>query len=213
MRKKERKLEKEEKQRKRGLKGHPPSKRKNVYVHCGGLDSLCLWVLLSHPQPSSVEAPVYCGCPAGTHGCDDSSRQDDEPPKRQLVRGAVACCRDKWVVVCTRVMRQLCSISNTPSVEPCESCGSAAPEEIPLLRCQRCCFCALRRDHLIKFVVDARRALSVISDRVLHGRVSCRNRARHVDASLKLWHVLEWASHAAQCSCTPRLHVETFVPV
>ena len=47
---------------------------------------------MSHPQPSSEEAPVYCGCPAGTHGCDDSSRQDDEPPKRQLVRGAVACC-------------------------------------------------------------------------------------------------------------------------
>ena len=45
---------------------------------------------------------------------------------------------------------------------------------------------ALRRDRLTEFFVDARRALSVTPNRVLHGRVSCRNRARHVDTSLKL---------------------------
>ena len=28
---------------------------------------------LGHPQPPRVRAPVYCGCLAGTHGCDDSS--------------------------------------------------------------------------------------------------------------------------------------------
>ena len=89
--------------------------------------------------------------------------------------------------MCTRVKRKNSALSPThPSVEPCASPGSAAPEEIPPLRCQRCCFRAHRRDRLIEYVVDARRALSVTSDRVLHGQVSCRNRARHVDTSMKL---------------------------
>ena len=48
----------------------------------------------SHPQPQVVTAPVYRGCPAGTHWGDDSSRQDDEPSERQLCAVLVL----SWVV-------------------------------------------------------------------------------------------------------------------
>ena len=47
-----------------------------VLCHCA--------VRSSHPRPPVVTAPVYRGCPAGTHWGADSSRQDDEPSERQL---------------------------------------------------------------------------------------------------------------------------------
>ena len=44
-----------------------------------------------HPRPTRVRVSVYRGCPAGTHWGDDPSRQDDEPPKRQLLRVSCGC--------------------------------------------------------------------------------------------------------------------------
>ena len=48
-----------------------------------------LFVSVSAAEPSTAFLSVTHRV-LWIHGCDDSSRQDDEPPKRQLVRGAVA---------------------------------------------------------------------------------------------------------------------------
>ena len=82
--------------------------------------------LVSHPRPLRVRAPVYRGCPAGTHRGDDLSRHDDEPSERQP--RAVGAVVFSWLLsgrehTCEGTI--VCHLQHTPSVEPCASCGSA----------------------------------------------------------------------------------------
>ena len=73
-------------------------------VHSSCVCDLCrvrVLVRLSHPRPSVITAPVYRGCPAGTHWCDPVS----------LVRpdqSANSCCACLCVVVRRTRRRVVC---------------------------------------------------------------------------------------------------------
>ena len=73
---------------------------------------LCLRVRSSHPRPPVVTAPVCRGCPAGTHGGDDSSRVMSHP-ERQLC----ACCVCVVVLVSCVVSRRVTRIRQPGTVE------------------------------------------------------------------------------------------------
>ena len=82
-------------------------------VHNSCVCDLCrvrVLVRLSHPRPSVVTAPVYRGCPAGTHWGDPVSRVRPD-------QSANSCCACR----CAVVRRCVVSVGKSPSLRLLDS--------------------------------------------------------------------------------------------
>ena len=88
-----------------------------------------------HPRPSSVEAPVYCGCPAWSHRCAPKSRmtlRQRANPQPFFgvdvgVLGGVTSC-----ILCARISRVLRDVKTTGRIS-CATENSCTPARLEAL--------------------------------------------------------------------------------